>query len=47
MRRLDVDEGACIDGFGEAHKEAHGEGCASAMRAIHEFAIKGGEVDSH
>jgi hypothetical protein len=47
MRRLDVDERARIDGFGEAHKEAHGEGCASAMRAIHEFAIKGGEVESH
>ena len=47
MRRLDVDERARIDGFGEAHKEAHGEGCASAMRAADEFAIERGEVESH
>ena len=47
MRRLDVDEGARVDRFGEAHKEPHGEGRAAAMRAAQEFAIERGEIDSH
>ena len=47
MRRLDVDEGARVDRFGEAHKEPHGEGRAAAMHAAQEFAIERGEIESH
>ena len=47
MRRLDVDEGARVDRFGEAHKEPHGEGRARAVNAAQEFAIEWGEVESH
>ena len=44
MRSLDVDEGARVDRFGEAHKEPHGEGRARAVNAVQEFAIEWGEV---
>ncbi len=47
MRRLDVEEGGRVDRFGEALKEAHGEGGALPMRAVQEFAIERGEVGSH
>ena len=47
MRRLDVDEGARVDRFGEADKEPHSEGRAAAMGAAEEFAIEWGEVESH
>ena len=47
MRRLDVDEGARIDGVGETHEKTHGEGRARAMRAAEEFTIERGEVKSH
>ena len=33
VRRLDVEEGARVDRFGEAHKEPHGEGRASPVYA--------------
>ena len=33
MAPLDVEEGARVDRFGEAHKEAHGEGRAAAVNA--------------
>ena len=33
MRGLDVDEGARVDRFGEAHEEPHSEGRAPAMHA--------------
>jgi hypothetical protein len=33
MRRLDVDERAGVDRFGESDKEAHGEGGAPAVLA--------------
>jgi hypothetical protein len=47
MRRLDVDEGACVDGFGEARKEPHGESCARPVNAAQEFVVERGEVQSH
>ena len=47
MRRLDVDEGARINGFGEAHKEPHGKGCARPVNAAQEFVVERGEVQSH
>ena len=36
-----------LDRFGEALKEAHGEGRAAPMRAVQEFAIERREVESH
>ena len=47
MRRLDVEKGARADRFGEALKEAHGEGRPLPMPAAQEFAIERGEVGSH
>ena len=47
MRRLDVDEGARVDGVGETHEKTHGEGRAGPMRAAEEFTIERGEVESH
>ena len=47
MRGLDVDEGARVDGVGEAHEKAHGEGRAEPMRAAEKFTIERGEVKSH
>jgi hypothetical protein len=47
MRRLDVDEGAGVDRFGESDKEPHCEGRARPVHAAEEFAIEWGEVESH
>ena len=47
MRRLDVDEGARVDRFGEAHEEPHGERRAPVVHARQKFAIERGEVQSH
>ena len=47
MRRLDIDEGARVDRFGEAHEEPHREGRAAAVGAAQEFAIERGEVERH
>ena len=47
MRALDVEEGGRAHRFGEALKEAHGEGAALPMRAVEKFAIERGEVESH
>jgi hypothetical protein len=47
MRRLDVEEGAGVDRFGESDEEPHGESRAPAVLAGQEFAIEGRKVEGH
>ena len=47
MRRLDVEEGARVNRFGEPREEPHGEGRARPVHAGQEFVVERGEVQSH